>query len=520
MHVIDLFDRGVRINRNGLALSGEGGDFTYPETQTLTVKVAKTMRKMGFGTGATFTIHSTNCSQAMIALLGAMRAGGIFCNVNLRNALTTNIDLLKRNSCKLIFFHSSTADQIHKIKESVPSVEVAVCVDRNSDEGSFLFDWIKDADGVREDYDIPENEIGFQGATGGTTGLPKIAVGTNRYALMATLGWCTCLDFDIQPVNLASAPITHAAGWLALGHVPFGGTTVMMDHVDVDLMLEYIPRYKVTTMFVTPTILYMLLSHPKVREYDYSSLRYVISAASPLAPEKIIEAVDVFGPVMAQGFGQTEAGFPMTFISPRETMEAIRDESKRHRLLSCGRPTAVVSAMEIMDDQGHILGPHENGEIVLKGPTAISGYLNDPEGTAEVRKYGWHHTGDIGYRDEDDYFYITDRKRDLIISGGFNIFPYEVERVLLQHPAVQDCAVIGVPHEKWGEAVKAVVRLSSNASVTEEELINLCKGKIGGLKAPKSVDFWDQQLPRSETGKILKREIRKKYWEDRQRNVN
>lgn len=380
-------------------------------------------------------------------------------------------------------------------------------------------DWVTEANAVLEDYQIPENEIGFQGSTGGTTGLPKIAVATHRWALMSTIGWCTCLNFDIHPVNLAVAPVTHAAGLVVLGHVPFGGTTVMMDHVDLELLLENIPRYKVTTLFVPPTVLYMLLAHPKIRDYDYSSLRYVICAASPLAPEKIIEAMDVFGPVMAQGFGQTEAGFPLTFISPQETAEAVRDESKRHRLLSCGRPTIAVSAMEVMDDEGHILSPNQNGEIVLRGPTVISGYLNDPEASAEVQKHGWHHTGDIGYRDEDGYFYITDRKRDLIISGGFNIFPFEVEQILLQHPAIQDCAVIGVPHEKWGEAVKAIVQLIPNASATEDELITLCKGKIGGMKAPKSVDFWEQ-LPKTDTGKILKREIRKKYWGNRQRNVN
>ena len=143
-----------------------------------------------------------------------------------------------------------------------------------------------------------------------------------------------------------------------------------------------------------------------------------------------------------------------------------------------------MSAMEVMDNEGNILGANTNGEIVMRGPTLIKGYLNDPEATAEVQKYGWHHTGDIGYRDDEGYYYITDRKRDIIISGGFNIYPFEVEQVLLEHPAVQDCAVIGVPHEKWGEAVKAVVQLVPNATVAEEELITLCKGRIGGMKAP------------------------------------
>ncbi len=519
MHVIDLFDRGVRINPNGLAFTGAGGDFTYTEAQALTVKIARTIRKLGFGARSRFAIYSPNCGQAMIAILGAMRAGGIWCTINLRNALETNIELMKKHGCQILFFLSSTTEQINKIRENVSSIEIAVCLDRKVNEGEFLLDWAGEADIVPEDYQIPEHEIGFQGSTAGTTGLPKIAFATHGWALMSAIAWCTCLRFDIHPVNLAVTPVTHAAGMVVLGHIPLGGTTVMMDQADLDLVLENIRRYKVTTLFVPPTLLYMLLTHPRVRNYDYSSLRYIICSGAPLAPEKIIEAIDVFGPVMAQGFGQTEAGFPMTFISPQETAEAARDQSKRHRLLSCGRPTVAVSAMEVMDDNGNVLGPHTNGEIVLRGPTLIRGYLNDPEATAEVQKYGWHHTGDIGYRDEEGYFYITDRKRDVIISGGFNILPFEVEQVLLQHPAVQDCAVIGVPHEKWGEAVKAIVQLAPNASATEDELITLCKDKIGGMKAPKSIDFWER-LPRSDIGKILKKEIRKPYWVNRPRNVN
>lgn len=519
MHVIDIFDKGVRMNPNGLAFTGEGGDFTYKESQALTYKIAKTMQGHGFGAGSRFAIYSHNCGYAMIAELGAMRAGGTWCTVNLRYSPETNTELLKKHGCQVIFFHSSTAEQVRYITKVVNSIELAVCVDKKVDEGDFLLDWISEADAQPEDYQILEDGIGFQGATAGTTGLPKIAFATHNWALMSTIAWCTCLRFDIHPVNLAVTPVSHAAGPVVLGHVALGGTTVMMERADVDLILANIPRYKVTSLFVPPTLLYMLLTHPKVRDYDYSSLRYVICSGSPLAPERILDAIKVFGPVMAQGFGQTEACFPMTFISPEETAEAARDESKRHRLLSCGRPTVAVGAMEVMDDAGNILGPNANGEIVMRGPTLAKGYLNDPEATAELQKYGWHHTGDIGYRDDEGYFYITDRKRDIIISGGYNIFPFEVEQVLLGHPAVQDCAVIAVPDEKWGEAVKAVVQLVPNMTVTEDQLIGLCKGKIGGMKAPKSVDFW-AELPRSETGKVLKREIRKEYWGDRQRNVN
>jgi acyl-CoA synthetase (AMP-forming)/AMP-acid ligase II len=520
MHVIELFDRGVRINHNGLAFTGAGGDFTYAESQALSIRISKTMRRLGFGNETRFAVYSPNCGLAMISILGAMRAGGTWCTVNLRYAIDATVDTLKRGECEILFFHSSTSELIPKIRENVPSITTAVCIDRRDDQGEFLFDWIAQADANFEFHEIPEDGNGARMSTGGTTGSPKLILLTNRFMLMCAIGWCMCLNFDIHPVNLAVAPITHAGGVVVLGHLAFGGTNVMMDRANPDLILENIQRYKVTSIFLPPTVIYTLLAHPKVRDCDYQSLRYIISAGAPIAPEKVAEAIKVFGPVVAQGFGQSEAGFPLTFISPQETAEAASNKSKRHRLLSCGRQTVILSAMEVINDEGNILGPNEIGEIVLRGPSIMKGYLDDPEASEEAGKYGWHHTSDVGYRDEDGYFYITDRKRDMIISGGFNIFPFEVEQVLLEHPAVQDCAVIGVPDEKWGEAVKAIVQLVPNSSVNENELITLCKDRVGGMKSPKSIEFWED-LPRTGgTGKILKREIRKRYWGDRQRNVS
>jgi len=170
----------------------------------------------------------------------------------------------------------------------------------------------------------------------------------------------------------------------------------------------------------------------------------------------------------------------------------VTDERKRHRLLSCGRQLVILAGMEIMDDGGSLLSAHEVGEIVLRGPTAMQSYLNDLQATQEIKQYEWHHTGDIGYRDEDGYFYITDRKRDMIISGGFNIFPFEIERILLEHPAVQDCAVIGVSDEKWGEAVKAIVQLAPGAEVSQDELLTLCRNRLGDQRVVRHIRQWLQ----------------------------
>jgi acyl-CoA synthetase (AMP-forming)/AMP-acid ligase II len=335
--------------------------------------------------------------------------------------------------------------------------------------------------------------------------------------LMNCFAWATSWNFDGPPVNLAVAPVTHAAGVIVFGHFAFAGTTIFMDVPDLDGMLDLIETRTVTTLFLPPTLIYMLLAHPRLADTDTSSLRYLISAAAPIAPEKLIEGVEKLGPVMCQAYGQTEAGFPLTWMSPAEIADAAADESRRGRLLSCGRPT-LIATIEAMAEGGRILPPGETGEIVVRGPTVMSGYLNDPDATAEVQAHGWHHTGDIGYRDVDGYLYITDRKRDMIVSGGFNIFPFEIESVILAHPAVQDCAVIGVPDPKWGEAVKACVQLKPGAGMSEDELIASCKAAIGSMKAPKSVDFIDE-LPRSPVGKVLKRELRAPYWSGRDRLV-
>jgi len=201
-------------------------------------------------------------------------------------------------------------------------------------------------------------------------------------------------------------------------------------------------------------------------------------------------------------------------MPPAAVTEALQNPEHRRRLKSVGLMTPNVAGLEIMGPEGEILPPNQVGEIVVRGPTVMTAYVNDPEATAAIQQHGWQHTGDLGYFDEDGFLYVSDRKRDLIISGGFNVFPLEVEQVLVGHPAVQDCAVIGVPDEKWGEAVKAIVELAPGKTATEAELIGFCKQALGSVMAPKSVDFIEQ-LPRSAVGKVLKRELRRRYWSER-----
>jgi acyl-CoA synthetase (AMP-forming)/AMP-acid ligase II len=315
-------------------------------------------------------------------------------------------------------------------------------------------------------------------------------------------------------VHLVAAPMTHGAGVVGLMMMAEGASNVVLPSADALGILMAIERHQVTHFYIPPTVLYNMLAHPRVREFDYSSLRAIVLAAAPVAPAKFREAMEVFGPVMCQSFGQAEAPMFLTFLATRDLLEAPEGSD---RWSSCGRAT-LGQRIEIMDDEGRLLPPGSRGEIVARGDLVFGGYYENAAATEEVSKFGWHHTGDVGYKDESGFVYIVDRKKDMIVTGGFNVFSAEVEHVIAGHPAVEDCAVVGIPDEKWGEAVKAVIQLKPGAQAQGDEIVQLVKSKLGSVHAPKTVDFV-ASLPRSPNGKVLKREIRDKFWEGAQRRV-
>lgn len=513
LNYIDLLDRAGRLARERVALVDDSGAITHAELAALTNRIAHALLRGGFAPSTPFAVLSPNASLAMAALLGGLRAGGAWSNVNLRSGVSVNTDILKRGGCRVLFFHSSIVSQVPDMVKGVGTLDLAICLDRSVDGFVSLEKFMEGASEAEINVRLPEDAVGFQGSTGGTTGAPKITQGGQDFLSWNALGFITTFsefDADRAPVNLAVAPITHAGGIVAMATLAMCGSVVFMATGDLGQILQNVPKYRISLLFLPPTLIYMLLNHPDCAETDFSSLRYLMAAAAPFSPEKIAQAHRVFGPVICQSFGQTESGFPLTFMTRADVTAALKDDAYKPRLKSVGRPTANVCGIEIMNDAGDLLGPGEIGEIVVRGPTTMHRYLGDPAATAAIQVSGWQHTGDLGYRDKDGFIYISDRKRDLIISGGFNVYPMQVEEVLNQHPAVQDCAVIGIADEKWGEAVKAVVELAPGRSVEALELIELCKDKLGSVMAPKSVDFI-AQLPRSAVGKVLKRALRDEY---------
>ena len=295
-----------------------------------------------------------------------------------------------------------------------------------------------------------------------------------------------------------------------------GGTCLIMDHFDPKLFLELTEKEKITAAFVVPTMLYVLLDYPELDKYDTSSWRDIIYGAAAIAPERLKQAVTKFGPVFTQLYGQTEAPMAMCVL-PKEAH--IIDDPVREKEIfsSCGRP-CFPAQIKLVDDEGKEVPRGESGEILVRHINMMDGYLKDPETTAETIVDGWLRTGDLAKIDAEGYIYIVDRCKDMVISGGFNIYPREIEDVLHEHPAVKSVAVIGVPHEKWGEEVKAIVVLYEGKQADEKELIQFVKARKGSMVVPKTVEFWDE-IPLTNLGKVDKKKIRAPYWENKDRRV-
>jgi acyl-CoA synthetase (AMP-forming)/AMP-acid ligase II len=311
--------------------------------------------------------------------------------------------------------------------------------------------------------------------------------------------------YGVRPVHLISTPITHTAGGAALALTALCATHVLLERFDPQKIMAAIEQHRVTHLFLPPAAIRLLTKHPDVRNHDYSSLRFFIFGGAAMPLETLKEAVDIFGPVMTTAFGQTETGGDVTFLLPDEIAEAIR-RGDDERLRSCGRATPFMR-VGIMDEDGLLLDACVTGEIVVRSDQVMKGYYNDSAETVRAAKFGWHHTGDLGYRDKDGYYYLVDRKRDVIISGGFNIFPSTIEDVIRQHAAVRDCAVVGMPSEDWGEIPVAVVEPHERALVDAAQIRALCEEKLSPLQRPRSIEVWPK-LPRGHGGKISRRFVR------------
>jgi long-chain acyl-CoA synthetase len=294
-----------------------------------------------------------------------------------------------------------------------------------------------------------------------------------------------------------------------------GAQTVIMDHFDTVEMMRLIEQHRITDCHIVPVVLSMLLNAAELRQYDLTSLRCITYGGAPITPDLLTRGIAHFGPIFMQDYGCSEAG-ALTFLDIDDHIQAARPGNE-HRLLSCGKPFAGVD-VKVLDESGNEVRPGEIGELTTRSPMVMKGYWKLPEETGKTLIDGRFFTGDLCTVDEAGYIYLKDRKKDMIISGGFNIYPFELENVLMRHPAVMDAAVIGIPDDEWGEAVCALIVLKPEQAATEDEIIAFMKAHLAGYKKAKRVAFI-QEIPRTLTGKILKRQLREPYWQGRDRRI-
>jgi fatty-acyl-CoA synthase len=349
--------------------------------------------------------------------------------------------------------------------------------------------------------------------TGGTTGKPKGVMGSYRSGATMTQIQMTEWEWPERPRFLMCTPLSHAGAAFFVPVLLLGGSLVVVPYFEPGLVLRTIEEQKITATMLVPTMLYMLMDHPDFATRDLSSLETVYYGAAAMSPTRLREAITKLGPIFFQYYGQAEG--PMTLCVLRKGEHDVDDLD---RLATCGRPVPWVH-VALLDDELRPVAPGEPGEICVRGPLVMQGYWNKPEQTAEALAGGWLHTGDIARQDEQGFYTIVDRKKDMIVTGGFNVFPREIEDVISAHPAVANVAVIGVPDDRWGEAVKAVVVLRPGETVEPEALIDRVKEAKGSVQAPKSVDFADE-IPLSPLGKPDKKTLRATYWQGTDRQVN
>lgn len=519
MRAIDYFDRGHDLNPDRPAIIQDGKVLTFGETAALTKRVAQAMYAGGFCNQEPVALYSPNSWEVMVALLSIWRANGKWVPVNTRNAIEANVAYLNYVRCEWLFYDSSLAEDVAQLKAQVPTLRHCVCLDQDFEgdpsldrfiEGFRAEDFVDRSDPFGNLDDI----VGIF-PTGGTTGPSK---GVN----VTNLGWGTMIETvgnalggrTDDPKTLVVAPITHAAGPVSLATLQLGSTQVILPGFDAEKVLRTIAAHKITHMYLPPTALYGLLGSPELGQHDTSSLKLFLLVGSPVSPDKLRQAVETFGPCMCQCYGQVECPMIVTWLDPETVAKAARGDHPE-RLASCGRPS-YSARVGIMDDAGNLLPNGEPGEIVVRGAMVSHSYFEKPEATEEVRTFGWHHTGDVAYRDDAGFLYIVDRKKDMVVTGGFNVFTAEVEGAVMELDEVAECAVIGVPHDKWGEQVHAMV--VKRGDVDADSIIAHAKARLGGVKAPKTVEFIEA-IPRTAAGKMDKKALRARYWKEG-RNVH
>ncbi|MDH3213923.1 MAG: long-chain-fatty-acid--CoA ligase [Myxococcales bacterium] len=515
----DFLDYLGRANADRPCIECGDRRIDYGEALGHADRLARALASQGLAAGDRFAVLAKNCLEYPLFYFAGSKSGAVPVPLNYRLAPPELAYIVRDANARLVIARGELVEALDGVRDELGDVKTWVSLDGPRPEG-----WIDYAEWLRGQPEGPPDHRGddhddlYQMYTSGTTGRPKGAVLTHAAVAANLIQQLAPLSSHPDDHSLVVAPIYHAAAALAaIGSMVSGGSMVVHEDFSPADVVHALSEGGVTrTMLVPAMIQACLVLVPDAADRDYENLRMIVYGASPIAADVLRNALDVFRCDFAQGYGMTETTATLTVLSPADHRRALA--GRPELLLSAGRPLPGTE-IRIVDGDDRPVAAGSVGEIVGRGDQLMRGYWNQPEASAEALRGGWMHTGDAGILDEDGYLFIQDRVKDMVVSGGENVYPREVENALFEHPAVVDVAVIGIPDEKWGESVKAIVVVRQGAAASADDLVEFCRGRLAGFKCPRSVDFV-AELPRNASGKLLKKELREKYWRGRDRRVS
>ncbi|SDS62842.1 fatty acid--CoA ligase [Bradyrhizobium canariense] len=517
-NLADMVRAQAMSRSNAIAFEFEGRETSFGELDIRTNRVVNGLRALGVKAGERIAYLGKNSDIYFELLLGAMKAKVVMAPVNWRLAGPEIAFIVEDCKAPVLFVGPEFVAQIRTIKAQIPSVRTVITTEGGAPEWQDFTAW-RDAQSANDPKgEITPQDIAIQLYTSGTTGKPKGAMlSHSNFLSLVRAGGGERPDWNIwteDDVSLVAMPIFHigGSGWGMLG-LYHGAKGVIAREFDPTKVLDFFEQSGITKLFMVPAAMQFVVRQPRARQVDFSKLRYMLYGASPIPAALLKECIEIFKCGFVQMYGMTETTGTIVALPPEDHVEGL------DRMRSAGKALPGVE-LAILDANGNRLPPGEVGEIATRSGSNMAGYWNLPEATAKtLDSDGWLRTGDAGYMDKDGYLYIHDRIKDMIISGGENIYPAEVESAICDHPDIAEVAVIGVPDDKWGEVVKAIVVMKPSKRATSSDIINFTRERIAGFKTPKSVDFIEA-LPRNASGKILRRHLRDPYWAGKDRQVN
>jgi len=518
MILTEVLRKAIKFYPKKQAIVCGGKRWTYQEFYDRLNRLSRCLMRLGVGKADKVAVLHPNCHYFLEAYYGIMQIAAISVPINYRLSAQEIAFILQDSESKVLIVDPAFEEQVDSIRGDIQRVERILWTgERGVSKGSRDLDYEMALHETNSNplpgRPITSDDIAQIYYTSGTTGRPKGVMLSHKNVYTHALGTIAEVHLTDRDVWIHVAPLFHLAdAWATWAITWVGGTHILVREFEARAVLETMEREKVTVTNLIPTMLNLMVNHPDVGKYDYRNMRVLLSGGAPIAPEVVRKIAEIFKCDYIQTYGMTETSPYLTLSILKDHLKKLPEEDQLRFKSKTGREFIGVE-LKVVNDQGEEVRGDEKevGEIIVKGDIVTKGYWKLPEETEKSIREGWLYTGDLAVIDEEGYVTIVDRKKDMILTGGENVYSTEVENILYTHPAILECAVIGVPDPKWGEAVKAIVVLKDGQKATGQEIIQYCKHRIAHYKAPKSIDFIDV-LPKTGSGKIHKKGLRDKYW--------